>query len=236
MLHLHWPWHKPEPEPFTIKTVFSRKYLPSLGQAFLMLGLAFVCEHFANVYAFDYVARPTSKAVGDLILDNLPLINVNFIIIEMALATILVGGLFIIFFRSRYLLFSLKAFALFIIVRAFFMSLTHVGIYPAHIDPGVGIFDSIYLYFNFETGLFFSGHTGMPFLMGLIFWDRKIMRYIFFGISFIFAAAVLFAHIHYSIDVFAAPFMAYGIFKIAQFLFPHDYALATEGKQKPTFP
>ncbi len=112
-------------------------------------------------------------------------------------------------------------------VRAVFISLTHVGIHPEAIVPGLGFFDGIYTYLNFQTGLFFSGHTGLPFLVALIFWDMPRVRYILLTLSFTFAAAVLLAHIHYSIDVFAAPFMAYGIFKIAQYLFHHDYELIT---------
>jgi hypothetical protein len=48
-------------------------------------------------------------------------------------------------------------------------------------------------------------------------------------LSFVFAVAVLLAHIHYSIDVFAAPFMAYGIFKVSQYLFLRDYKLIESG-------
>jgi hypothetical protein len=36
---------------------------------------------------------------------------------------------------------------------------------------------------------------------------------------------VLLAHVHYSIDVFAAPFIVYGMYVITAKLFPRDYAL-----------
>ena len=45
--------------------------------------------------------------------------------------------------------------------------------------------------------------------MVLIFWDEMRTRIVFLMMSLIFGVAVLFAHIHYSIDVLAAPF--YGI-------------------------
>jgi membrane-associated phospholipid phosphatase len=35
-----------------------------------------------------------------------------------------------------------------------------------------------------------------------------------------FGASVLLAHVHYSIDVFAAPFIVYGVFVIAAKVFP----------------
>lgn len=209
---------------FTLRDIFSRERLPSLLSALALLGASYVVEHFANIYAFDYSQRPTSNYVGDLILDNIPVVDLSFIIIEVALASIVIGTLFVVS-RPRYLLFTLKAIALFIIIRAIFISLTHVGIHPDNIAPGLGFFDSIYTYLNFQTGLFFSGHTGMPFLVAVIFWNNKKVRYTLLSLSFIFAVAVLLAHIHYSIDVLAAPFMAYGIFKVAQYLFPQDYKL-----------
>ncbi len=43
--------------------------------------------------------------------------------------------------------------------------------------------------------------------------------------KYFFAAVVLFAHVHYSIDVFAAPFMVYGIFAITAKFFKNDYFL-----------
>ena len=189
-----------------------------------MLGIAYIFEHFASVYAFAYSLRPTSNHVGDLILDNVPVVDLSFIIIEGALIAIVLGVLFVLS-KPRHILFTMKAVALFIATRSLFVSLTHVGIYPDHIVPGLGFFDGIYLYLNFQTGLFFSGNTGLPFLMALIFWNIPRARFLFISLSFISGIAVLLAHVHYSIDVFAAPFIAYGIFKIARKLFPRDYEL-----------
>ena len=210
---------------FTLEDVFKDGELRSLIVALALLGISFIAYHFASSYALIYSTRPTSTFVGDLLLDNLPIIDLNFIIIEVALFSVVAGVAYVVFYRPRYILFSLKALALFNITRAFFVSLTHMGIYPGQIEPGVGIFDGIYLYFNFQTGFFFSAHTGLPFLFALIFWKEPIVRNIFLAMSFTFAVAVLFAHIHYSIDVFAAPFMAYGIFRAAKYFFPRDCEL-----------
>lgn len=213
-----------EHHSFTLRDVFRREHSSSIVSALILLGAAYVVEHFANVYAFSYYLRPTTNHVGDMILDNIPAIDLSFIIVEGAFIFIVLVCLYILS-KPRYILFSIKALAIFIIVRAFFVSLTHVGIYPEHIAPGLGFFDSLYLYLNFQTGLFFSGHTGLPFLFALIFWDKPRPRYVFLALSLICAIAVLLAHVHYSIDVFAAPFMAYGIFKIAHYFFPRDYTL-----------
>jgi hypothetical protein len=71
--------------------------------------------------------------------------------------------------------------------------------------------------------LFFSGHTGFPYLMALIFWNTKPLRWLFLAASIFFGGAVLLGHLHYSIDVFSAFFITYGIFNIAIRLFKNDF-------------
>ena len=46
------------------------------------------------------------------------------------------------------------------------------------------------------------------------------MRYLFLFLTVFFGASVLLAHVHYSIDVFAAPFIVYGMYVITKKLFP----------------
>jgi hypothetical protein len=214
-----------EDHPFTTRDLFRGENRRSLINAFILLGLAYVAEHFANLYELEYSLRPTSTYVGDLLLDNLPVVNLNLIIIEGALLSIVVGVLFVVFRRPQYVLLTVKTLAIAIAVRSLFISLTHVGIYPGYVDPGLGFFSGIYTYLNLQTGFFFSGHTALPFIMALIFWHEKKARIVFLSMSFIFGTAVLLAHIHYSIDVLAAPFMGYGIFEIAKYLFKRDYEL-----------
>lgn len=214
---------------FTHKDLRVREHLYSLAEGTALLVLGFIADHFASLYALSYSTRATSVYVGDMLLDNLPVVNLNLVVIEGALWAVALSSI-LVALHPRRILFTLKALGLFIIIRAFFISLTHIGIYPGQINPGVGYFDAVYSYFNLQTGFFFSGHTALPFLMALVFWDERAWRYTYLTLSAVFAASVLLAHIHYSIDVFAAPFMAYGIFEITRKLFPQDYALlrATE--------
>jgi hypothetical protein len=147
------------------------------------------------------------------------------IIVEGALCAIALSFI-LIAAKPKYMLFTLKAAAIFIATRAVFIAVTHIGIYPGGINPDpTGIFDRTYTGLGLEAGFFFSGHTGLPFLMGLILWDEKIWRYIYFAMSVIFGIAVLFAHVHYTIDVLAAPYMAYGIYKMSQYFFPADFKM-----------
>jgi hypothetical protein len=186
-----------------------------VGTILLVLSL------FINYLAGTYATLNASNTVRDIILDNLPTYNVNFIYIEgIVMFFIFVGILCVC--NLRRIPFVIKALSLFIIIRSFFIVLTHLGpIVPA--DPAnseliVGIF-------TFDSDFFFSGHTGFPFLMSLIFWDNKILRITFLILSILFGFAMLLGHLHYSIDVFAAFFITYGVYKISEKFFPEDYEL-----------
>jgi membrane-associated phospholipid phosphatase len=67
--------------------------------------------------------------------------------------------------------------------------------------------------------LFFSGHTGAPFLLALIFWRIPPLRYLFLAWSLFFAVIVLLGHLHYTIDVLSAFFITYTIFHMSEFFF-----------------
>ena len=61
--------------------------------------------------------------------------------------------------------------------------------------------------------LFFSGHTGTSFLLVLLC-DNKKLKYIFLTATILVGTAVLMQHVHYTVDVFAAPFFAYSSYRI----------------------
>ncbi len=186
-----------------------------------------------TVGRYDSFRASFSYPAGDIFLDNLPVVNLSGIIVFGAL-TLWVGAWLLLIYEPKYLIFGTKAVALFIVSRAFFMSLTHIGAYPVNASPSpdnVGY--SIYHLFTFQGNFFFSGHTGFPFLLALIFWDNKLLRRTFLALTVFFGATVLLAHVHYSIDVFAAPFIVYGVFVITAKLFPRDYALLPHTHRAP---
>lgn len=187
--------------------------------------LLFLLGLWIQVGTGRYAARNVTNAVGDILLDNLPVVNLDFVIVEGALLFVILSGLLFIM-KPRYFLFGLKAIALLLIVRALFISLTHLGTPPYYIPIDTGDFAyKFYKLFDFRGDLFFSGHTGFPFLMALLFWQEKFWRYIFLILTAVFGTSVLLAHIHYSIDVFAAPFIVYGVFRITEEFFKGDYKL-----------
>ena len=65
--------------------------------------------------------------------------------------------------------------------------------------------------------LFFSGHTATLFLLFLIS-DKKHLKIIFLMSTVLVGIAVLLQHVHYTIDVLAAPFFAYSSYKIVKII------------------
>lgn len=205
---------------FNYKGFFTRAHVRSLINGLILLGLAIIFQFYASAY----VNRVPGNSAADLFLSILPVVNLNLIIVEGALAA-MAFSIILVLSKPQYLLFTLKAAAIFIATRAMFIAVTHVGIYPGQVNPDNGFFDRIYTGLGLEAGFFFSGHTGLPLLMALIFWNKKFWRYAYIAISIIFGIAVLFAHVHYTIDVLAAPYMTYSIFKMSQYFFPEDYKM-----------
>ena len=192
-----------------------RDFLISFFTAILFLAISLII----NFYAGQYATESASSSVTDIVLSNIRVFDVGYIFTYGAVvfwAFVLLLG----FYYPRKFPFVLKSIALFTVIRAVFISLTHIGPFPTQLVMETG---NILSKFTFGGDLFFSGHTGLPFLMALVFWKNKVLRYIFLISSVIFGAVVLMGHIHYSIDVLGAFFITYTIFHIALFLFKKDH-------------
>jgi hypothetical protein len=181
---------------------------------FLSLGINFI--------AGTYASKEAGNAVSDIILDHVPVIDVDGIFVYGIMAFFIFVAILLLL-RPKRAPFILKSLSVFIIIRSFFIILTHIG--PAPQAILLDSKNSIISYFTFTGDLFFSGHTGFPFLLALIFWPDRYLRATFLVSSVIFGIVVLLGHLHYSIDVFAAFFITYGIFQIVIKLFNDDYRL-----------
>jgi len=72
-------------------------------------------------------------------------------------------------------------------------------------DPFVEMFGSGE---SLTKDLFFSGHTATLFLLYLVV-DSKRLKYVFLISAIIVGVSIVLQHVHYVIDVFAAPFFTY---------------------------
>jgi membrane-associated phospholipid phosphatase len=168
-----------------------------------------------NYIAGSYVEKKTGGSVSDLILDSIPAINLSFIFYYGALILALITLIYVFFFKVHKIHIVVGQTSLLIMVRSFFICLTHISTPEgAILSHAPRIFD----FFDFQNALFFSGHTAAPFLLFLIFRKEKIGIF-FLIMTFVMAATVLLMHVHYSIDVFAALFISYGCYKIGNWMF-----------------
>jgi len=190
-----------------------------------LLGMAFlVASLIVNYYAGIYATKEASNYVTDILLDNLPVYNMSLVFIQGS-SLFFLFIVVVLFLKPKRLPFVIKASALFVIIRSIFVIMTHIGPFPGQIPF---TYSRLLEKITFGGDLFFSGHTGLPFLMALIFWQNKKLRYTFLIISAVFAVSVILGHLHYSIDVFAAFFITYTIFVISRKYFKRDYSLLLE--------
>lgn len=156
----------------------------------------------------------------DLILDHIPVMDLEYFLVwglEMLFAFLIL----IIYIYPKYLPFSLKSIGLLYFIRSFFIVLTPLGARPEQVaSPHDGF---LYELAYGTNEFFFSGHTSFPLLLALILWRKPLIRTILLIATILFGVAVLVAHTHYSIDVFAVPFMVPTIYALARVLFPKDF-------------
>ena len=201
---------------FTDKT-----YLLFLSEGFIWLGLSLVVQFFTSAYVNSLPNTP----VADLILSNIRTYDVEGIFVYGSVVLFFLA-IFIGINKINGVPFILKSVATFTLIRSVFVVLTHISAFPTHvvIDTAFfnkGVFNGIFS----GNDLFFSGHTGLPFLLALMFWKNKILRYTFLFFSGMFAIVVLLGHIHYSIDVLSAFFITYSIFQICKWMFASEWAM-----------
>lgn len=200
-----------------------KKILFHLTVSLVLLAFSFLFIYLAMTITSSY----TGYVVPDILLDNLPIVNVGYVFFQGAF-------IFIVFllglgaYEPRYIPFVLESTALFLFVRSVFMVMTHLTApnieYYKYISKEHHISQVL---FTVSSGndLFFSGHTGFPFLLALIFWQVKKLRIFFIICSLIGATAVILGHLHYSIDVFSAFFISFGVFEISKKFFAKEYDL-----------
>lgn len=203
----------------TYRKYFSNKqYLESLfAGAVALFGSLII-----NFYAGTYATERASNAVTDIVLSNTKVYDLD--------GFFVFGPIVLLFFvvllcliRPQKLPFILKSTALFIVIRSIFISITHIGPFPDQMVIITGA--SIIKDFTFGGDLFFSAHTGLPFLMALCFYKNKTLRYLFISMAVLFGLVVLLSHRHYSIDVLSAFFITYTIYVISLKLFKKDSIL-----------
>jgi hypothetical protein len=125
----------------------------------------------------------------------------------------LLVGVVLLSREPKLLLIALQSYVVMVVIRIIAMTLVPLEPPPTMIplaDPTVEYFGTGTL---LTKDLFFSGHTSTLFLLFLtaqIRWQKML----FLACVVVVAVCVLVQHVHYTIDVFAAPFFAYGAYRL----------------------
>jgi hypothetical protein len=136
----------------------------------------------------------------------------------LTFALIYIGLIAAIVYLLRHpatLLVAMQAYALMVVFRIIAMSLMPLEPPPSMLplnDPLVELFGTGRL---LTKDLFFSGHTSTLFLLFLVT-PRGVLKAVFLACTVVVACCVLVQHVHYSVDVFVAPFVAYASVRIVR--------------------
>ena len=163
--------------------------------------------HFINI-----VEAREGVQLNDPVLRIINPVDLSGFIFSIIYISIIIGLINFLNEPNR-LVFALQVYSLLVMIRIVTLYLTPFNP-PEQMIP---LIDPVVK--NFGTGqlltkdLFFSGHTATMFFLFLVSVNRKIKTLFFFGFIAI-AIAVLLQHVHYAIDVAAAPFFTYASYRI----------------------
>jgi len=161
-----------------------------------------------------YADKVASNSVTDLLHENIPLLDLSFLYVYAWLIIISVLFLYPLIFDLINLHKVLFHVSFLLIIRSFFLVLTHL---KAPVEAIAITYPSIINTFSFKNDLFFSGHTAVP-LMGFFVFKNKILKLFFLISSIVMGFTVIIMREHYSIDVFAAFFIAYGSYNLGEII------------------
>jgi hypothetical protein len=176
----------------------------------LVFLIIFTCLPFF----FFYIEQRRGILLNDWILRTIPPYNVSALIFICIWATLLLT-LARAFKEPDFFLLMLYSYSMVCIFRYVTMSLVPLET-PAGLIPLVDPLSNLFYGKKFITkDLFFSGHTSTLFLMHLCF-KRKSDKYFSLITTILVGALVLIQHVHYTVDVIAAPIFTFIAFKITK--------------------
>ena len=195
-----------------------RSFLAILRNRYFYYGLLALFAGIAindasQAYLHYYVGQGnTLPALPDMILDRLPVFNVSLIYDIFVIIPVILLFVYIVHDRDyNRLPFMLLMVGAFYIVRGIFIVVTPIGNPPMFIGS-----DSLFHGFaNYELGVYPSGHVGNLFML-LLLVNNRLYKWLLGICLMVVIVALLFAHSHYSIDIFSGLIFAYAIYAFGE--------------------
>jgi hypothetical protein len=167
---------------------------------------------FALTHFLDWNESRRGVTMPDPVLALFPAVNLTWLTFLVIYAGIIVG-LAVLLQNPRRLLLVFQAYAVMALFRM-------AAMYLSPLEPPPGIIELRDPFVEFFGGgktltrdLFFSGHTSTTFLLFLLI-PGKWLRVAYACATLVVGVCVVLQHVHYTFDVVAAPFFAYGAYAI----------------------
>ena len=170
-------------------------------------------------FFFEHIEKRRGAVLNDIFLSDLPSLDFSIPIFILIWA-----GAAIIFYKcikNPYVcIIFLWSYILLCLTRI--MTISFISLNPPEDiivlkDPITNVF---YGGKFITKDLFYSGHVATQFLVFLCL-QKKVLKIINLIFAILLAIMILFQHVHYTIDVLAAPLFAYGCYWIAKFTIVH---------------
>jgi hypothetical protein len=181
----------------------------------LKILITFVCivpVLFLLTKFLAFVEKRPGVMLEDPILALFSPVNLTWVIFLVIYAGI-IGAIIYLLRHPAQLILALQTYGLLALVRIAAMAVVPLDPPPLMIalkDPFVEMFGGGT---TLTRDLFFSGHTSTLFMLSLAMPTNK-SRIVYLLASFVVAACVILQHVHYTIDIFAAFFFAFGCYNM----------------------
>ncbi len=208
-------------KPLTLKSIWQSKLADKSFSTRLMLSLLFLAVVLFSLAKFlAHNETRSGFSFNDPVLSLFQPLDVTwltFVLIYLALVVALIS---LAFHPDNFLLAvqSYSFVAVFRLATIYLLPLNAPTSIIPLTDPFVEFFGGGQTLYR---DLFFSGHTSTMFLLFLTCASKKL-KPVFLVCTFLVGVCVLIQHVHYSIDVLAAPFFAYSGYRISILINPRN--------------
>jgi len=179
----------------------------------LLIGIVITIPYF-----FDYVQHRDGKIINDPLLNLIGPVNLSPVTFTLIYSSLFISVVYLFFYPERLLL-LMQGYCLLTIFRVICMWLV-----PLDNPPGLIVLQDPFTVMVGYGGtvitkdLFFSGHVSTMFLLFLCV-HQTTLKKILLTCTILIACFILMQHVHYTIDVLAAPFFSWLAVRCVQIIF-----------------